>query len=333
MGLSSFDQNWGAIKMNGDPLPGLEHPSIIALQSKRPVEGHTFGLFNPKRNDIVWIEVNAIPQFKEGEEEPYQVFTTFLDITDRIRIQKALEERINELRCLSRVSRIMQEEELLENICHRVASELINGLSYPNLAVAKVEIGGCIFSSHPRINETPYKIGTPIQFQNEVIGKLSVFYTQDKEFILPEELNLLEGVADRLGLWFQNQIAQSELVESEQRFRNAIMNAPNPIMIYADDWEIIDINDAWLNLTGYSRDEINNVIDWLKLAHGDEYERILGVLKDLFTSKIKSADKIGPVRAKSSEMLQWHLNSSVLGKLPDGRSAIISIGQDVTHPN
>ena len=165
MGLSCFDENWGTIKMNGEPLSGAEFPAMIALRTGRSVEGYTFGVFNPKRNDIVWIDVSAIPQFREGEDEAYKVFTTFLDITDRIRIQKALEERIKELRCLSRVSRIMQEEELLEDICHRVAPELINGFRYPELAVATVEIGGCVFSSILRRQKHLIESAPPSNFR------------------------------------------------------------------------------------------------------------------------------------------------------------------------
>jgi PAS domain S-box-containing protein len=329
-GLSSFDDNWRSIKMNGEPLLGAEHPAMLALRTGRSVEGFTFGVYNPKWKDIVWINASAIPQFREGEDEPYQVFTTFLDITDRIRVQKALEERIKELRSLSNVSRIMQEEDVLEGICQKVAPELISGFNYSELAVATIEIDGCKFSTRPEISPTPFRIGTAIQFQNEVIGRLTVFYTEDKDFILPEELNLLEGVADRLGLWVQQRRTQKELVESEQRFRNAIMNAPNPIMIYTDDMEVIDVNDAWLNLTGYTRDELQTVEDWLKLAHPDDYEWIINILRDLFVVKIENSDKVGPVRAKSGEILQWHLNSSLLGTLPDGRRAVISIGQDVT---
>ena len=92
--------------MNGDPLPAADHPALVALHTGKCVTGYTFGVYNPKRDDTVWIDANAIPQFREGEEAPYQVFTTFLEITDQIRVQKALEERIKELRSLSRVGRI-----------------------------------------------------------------------------------------------------------------------------------------------------------------------------------------------------------------------------------
>lgn len=330
-GLSSFDDNWRTIKMNGDPLPGMEHPAMIALRTGRPVEGYAFGVFNPKRNHIVWIDVSAVPLFREGEEEPYQVFTTFLDITDQIRVQQALEERIKELRSLSRVSRIMQEEDILEDICHKVAPELIKGLRYPELAVATVEIDGCDFSTRPEIEQTPFRIGTPIQFQNEVIGKLTVFYTEDKDFVLPEEMNLLEGVADRLGLWFQHRQTQMKLLESERRFRNAIMNAPNPIMIHAEGGEIIEMNDAWLKGTGYSRAELADVPRWIHLAHPGQVEEIEARINQTYEKTFSGHEGIYPLISKSGEELYWYFSSAPLGTLPDGRVIVITIAIDITN--
>jgi len=50
------------------------------------------GVFNPKENGWRWITINAIPRFRAGEEKPFQVYTTFRDITDRKRAEEALAE-------------------------------------------------------------------------------------------------------------------------------------------------------------------------------------------------------------------------------------------------
>ena len=46
--------------------------------------------------------------------------------------------------------------------------------------------------------------------------------------------------------------AEMELQESEERFRRAVLNAPLPIMIHAEDGEVILINRTWTDLTGYT---------------------------------------------------------------------------------
>ena len=330
-GLSSFDTFWRSIKMNGDPLPGADHPAMIALHTGKSVTGYAFGIYNPKRNDTVWINANAIPQFHEGEEEPYQVFTTFLEITDQIRVQQALEERIKELRSLSRVGHIIHQEDELETIYRLIGSELVNGMQYPKLAFATIEINGHKISTNEDLPETPYRMIAPIQKQNEVFGQVSVFYTEEKPFILPEERTLLEGVAEWIGLWFQQQKTQGQLVESERRFRNAIMNAPNPIMIHAEDGEIIEINDGWLKGSGYTREELKTLSDWVRLAHPNHIDEIIRMVKTNFADSLVGHEGEYPVMSKSGEQRNWHFSSAPLGNLADGRVVVITVAIDITN--
>ncbi|HKL08334.1 MAG TPA: hypothetical protein VJ896_06145, partial [Bacteroidales bacterium] len=50
------------------------------------------GIYNPAKKDYVWIIVNSKPQFKKDATKPYQVFSTFLDITDRKKAEDELRE-------------------------------------------------------------------------------------------------------------------------------------------------------------------------------------------------------------------------------------------------
>ena len=329
-GLSSYDTLWKSVKMNGEPLPGAEHPAMIALHTGKSVTGYAFGVYNPKRNDTVWIDVSAVPQFREGEEEPYQVFTTFLEITDQIRVQQALEERIKELHTLSRVGRIIHQESELEEICKLVGIELINGFRHPNLAVAVIEVNGQKFSTDEAIPETPYQLSVPIQVQQKEMGQVSVFYTEEKAFILPEEHTLLEGIAEWIGLWLQQRQTQNQLLESERRFRNAILNAPNPIMIHSENGEVLEVNEAWLKATGYSREEISTVPEWIKLAHPDLEDEIRERVQRSYAKTFTGHQGVFPVQSRSGEKLDWYFSSAPLGSLPDDRSIVITIAIDIT---
>jgi PAS domain S-box-containing protein len=79
---TSFDSDWKAIHEDGSPFQGDKHPSVIALRTGKPVEDVIMGLFNPLKNATTWVLVSSIPQFRENEKEPYQVFSTFTDITE-----------------------------------------------------------------------------------------------------------------------------------------------------------------------------------------------------------------------------------------------------------
>lgn len=80
-GITSIDPRWRAIHPDGTEFPGTEHPAMIALKTGKPVTNVEMGVYHPEKQQYVWILVSAEPEFREGEKQPYQVFTTFTDIT------------------------------------------------------------------------------------------------------------------------------------------------------------------------------------------------------------------------------------------------------------
>lgn len=303
---------------------------MIALRTGRVIEDFIFGVYNPRRKEYVWISVSAIPEFQNHQDKPFQVFTTFTEITDQVRVQHSLEERINELRCLSRVSTIIQEKATVEEVCPMVVQEIVQGMQFPSLALVRLELGGSTFYSKEPFEATPYELTAPIHARDDHHGKITVYYRENKPFILPEEQDLLEAIAERLGLWYHQIKTQERLTESERRFRNAIMQAPNPIMIHTVDGEVVEVNDVWLSSTGYAREEIGTVENWMKLAHPDRYQEIGQMIIDNDENETTDGDGQYPVRARDGTTLFWYFTSAPLGLLPDGRMMVITTAVDIT---
>lgn len=129
MGRTSFDPQWKAIQEDGTDFEGEKHPAMIALQTGKPVYNVTMGVFHPDKNEYRWILISAIPQFKNvlsgiqtlyfenrkkccssvylkskhtiadisimkklKKDKPYQVFTTFTDITKQKNAKKKARE-------------------------------------------------------------------------------------------------------------------------------------------------------------------------------------------------------------------------------------------------
>lgn len=63
---------------------------------------------------------------------------------------------------------------------------------------------------------------------------------------------------------------EAALRESEQRFSRAVSNAPLPIMIHAEDGEVVQINSAWQEMTGYNHADIPTIADWTQKAYGQK---------------------------------------------------------------
>lgn len=89
MGITSLDPCWHVIHENGLPFPGETHPVPQAIATRQPVHNVVMGVYRPKFNDLVWLLVNADPQFAT-DGSLRQVICTFNDITERKRMEEAL---------------------------------------------------------------------------------------------------------------------------------------------------------------------------------------------------------------------------------------------------
>lgn len=73
---------------------------MIALTTGQAVHDVVMGVFSPQEEMTKWININAIPQFLPEQDKPYQVYTTFEDITDKKEAEKQLSSYAEELKGL-----------------------------------------------------------------------------------------------------------------------------------------------------------------------------------------------------------------------------------------
>lgn len=95
---TSIDPRWRAIHEDGTEFPGETHPASVSLKTGKEVKNVIIGVFNSQKEANTWIRVNAAPQFRPGEDRPYQTFTTFEDITLQKQNELQLKEQLEELR-------------------------------------------------------------------------------------------------------------------------------------------------------------------------------------------------------------------------------------------
>ena len=103
-GKTSIDPEWHAIHPDGTDFPGDTHPAMISLKTGKTIQNEIMGVFNPQRKKYTWISINSVPEFKPGEKEPFQVFTTFLDITHQVEAEQKLKSQSELLELLVQTS-------------------------------------------------------------------------------------------------------------------------------------------------------------------------------------------------------------------------------------
>lgn len=107
-----------------------EYPSMVALQTGKAVHNVTAGIYNPEKMDFVWTGINAIPQFRPGEDKPFQIFVTLHDITDIKKAEKELrklEGRLNQA----------QKMEALGTLASGIAHDF-NNILFPLMGYAEM---------------------------------------------------------------------------------------------------------------------------------------------------------------------------------------------------
>ena len=127
--------------------------------------------------------------------------------------------------------------------------------------------------------------------------------------------------------------AREALRESEERLRRAVSDAPFPVMMHAEDGEILSVNKTWADLTGYALDDIPTTDAWAAKAYGPEREYPRELIKSLYELAAPTHEAEFDITTASGEKRTWDFRTSPLGRLPDGRRFVITMATDVTERN
>jgi PAS domain S-box-containing protein len=86
MGRTSTDPRWAAIREDGSPFPGEDHPAMVTLRTGEPQTNVVMGVCKPD-GSLTWISINSRPLWQPNDPKPFAVVASFFDITDRKRAE------------------------------------------------------------------------------------------------------------------------------------------------------------------------------------------------------------------------------------------------------
>ncbi|MEX1368186.1 MAG: PAS domain S-box protein, partial [Nannocystaceae bacterium] len=87
-GRTSVDERWYAIREDGSPFPGQDHPAMVSLRTGESVTGVIMGVFRPRTQDRAWILIDSVVQ-RNARGEIARVLSSFIDVTERKRAEDA----------------------------------------------------------------------------------------------------------------------------------------------------------------------------------------------------------------------------------------------------
>jgi PAS domain S-box-containing protein len=168
----------------------------------------------------------------------------------------ALEERVKEVKCLYAISSLVAKPgEYIEKVLQDAVGLIPQGWQYPDVACARISFEGQKFITS-NFRKTVWKQSTDIALTGEAVGKVEVFYLEERPAcdegpFLKEERELIDDIARQLGVMIQREKAEWE----RERLLSAIEQAGEMIVITDSQGDIQYVNPAFNRTTGYNRQE------------------------------------------------------------------------------
>ena len=263
IGSSSVDEEHLTIHEDGTPYPGREHPAMMALRTGKEVKGAVMGYYRQWEKAYRWISITAVPLFRPGEPRPYQVYTTFEDITEKKRTEEAMRKNEDLLRGV-----ISNFPTVLWTIDAKGIFTLSEGRGLGAIGLKPGQaVGRSAFEMYrdfPVIIEGMNKAlaGEASSWQVN-IGDAS-FQT----FAVPmrDKYGNITGMIGESIDITEKIMAERAIIRSEEKYRELIENIPTPIALchytFGDNGDaislkVVDINNAGLiSLGNRPREEV-----------------------------------------------------------------------------
>ena len=140
--------------------------------------------------------------------------------------------------------------------------------------------------------------------------------------------DITEQVVSKQKLLFQAELLQ----QKKQELETIIQDAPNPMMLHNEDGIVLMINQAWIDFSGYSQEEIPSINAWVNCVYDDIEIRAKtkAHIYSLYNISKKNNEGEFTFFNKIREEITWKMSSAPLGII-DGKRTIISSAMDITE--
>lgn len=263
VGRNLEDMNLTLINEHGLKIDKKDQPSEKTLCTQKPCRNEILGFYRTP-GDLCWLSVNAHPLFNNDDQNLYAVALSLSDITE-LKMERDLSQNYLDV---AGVMIIALNEAGEVTLINRKGCEILEGtendfigknwfdLFTPKEILKEVKdayrelIEGKIDAT----DYAEYYINTPS-------GKIKVIawhntILRDKDGKIIGALSSGEDITEK-------KEAEERLRESERRHRTIIHTAMDGFQLFDMNDRILEVNDAYCKMSGYSREELlgMNIID------------------------------------------------------------------------
>ena len=256
-GRTSLDPRWRAIHEDGSDFPGETHPAMTALETGRAVHNVVMGVFHPSTESYGWINIHAVPQFRPGEERPYQVYATFEDITERKKAEEALKEKKERIRFITENMRDMLSQVDADDTIRYHSPSCRKILGYEPEDLIGQKVGDRV---HPEDKGMATETMRAVIRAGGHSTRVEYRYRKaDGQYLWLESLGTVlyrpeGGFAG--AIYASRDIEQRKESEAERVRLTAILESTSDLVSIAiPDGKLVYLNSAGKNLLGYPKEE------------------------------------------------------------------------------
>jgi len=251
------------------------------------------------------------------------------EVAERSSAQETLDERIKELSCLFRLSKLVEQPDIsLEKILQETVPLIRNAYRYPDVTCVKITFEGIQYKTD-NFKKTELSQYARINVHGDEAGGIEVYYLGEKAEgdqgpFLEEESALLNAVAEHLSRVVERRQAGEKL----QLFRNLIDRSNDSVLVAEPQWgRFLDVNEKACDYLGYTREEL------LNMTVKDIDNSILG--DSVWTERAKEIRKEGYMvfeseyKRKDGTIFPIEINVAFVEQ--QERSYLLAVARDITE--
>ncbi len=269
-GKTAIDPEWKFVNENNSILEREGYPVNRILSSKKPIRNQTFGIRQPGKNTLVWVNVNGFPLF-DGAGQISEIVISFMDITERKQAEIMLRDEKERIRT---ILDLVGDPIFVKDNDHRII--LANRAFLDLFGLDEKDVMGKTLAENIpeneielflRIDRSVLDTGIPDYREEELTvgGLVHTIITQKTRFEDESGNRILVCSIHDIT---ERKQSEKALSESEEKYR----------LLYTS-------MDQGLALHEIITDENGNPVDYVFLDINDSYTRLFGITREISIGK------------------------------------------------